>query len=86
MDRIFSLYTQVLLAHIQTKTVDSQFHEKSAEFYKLLFEVFHTISEKRQDTKEDPAGDCHSLKKSTYNAIEEAKDIVMGMIKDKNTI
>lgn len=86
MDRLFQLYKTVLLAHIQTKTTESQFHEKSQEFYELLFEVFHLISEKRVDLELDEVKDCDILIQDTYNAIEEAKTIVYDMVKEDNSI
>ena len=86
MDRLFQLYKIVLLAHIRSKTVDSVFHAKSEEFYELLFEVFHTISEKNQDMGVDPAGNEDLLIQQTYDAIEEAKTIVESMVKDKNSV
>lgn len=86
MNRLFELYKQVLLAHIQTKTTCPLFHEKSADFYELLFDVFHEISEKRQDNEVDAPGNEEALIQSTYDAIEEAKSIVEGMVKEKNSV
>jgi len=86
MDRLFQLYKTVLLAHIRTKTTDQLFHQKSEWFYELLFEVFHTISEKNQDIGVDKAGDCDILAQQAYDAIEEAKTIVESMVKDKNSV
>ena len=86
MEKLFNLYKQVLIAHIQTKTTDSLFHERSQDFYETLFEVFHAISEKRQDTEEDESGDCKTLTEQTYDNLEEAKSIVEDMVGDNNSI
>lgn len=86
IERLFELYKQVLLAHIQTKTVEPLFHEKSEAFYELLFDVFHTISEKRQDNETDEPGDCDILIQETYDNIEEARKIVEEMVKENNSI
>ncbi len=86
MEELFNLYKQVLLAHIQTKTTCPLFHEKSAAFYELLFEVFHTISEKRQDLGLDKAPDEYQLVKQTYDNIEKAKASLEAMVKEKNSV
>jgi len=79
-ETLFQLYKQVLLAHIETKTTEPLFHEKSEEFYNLLFEAFHTISEKRQDLQLDTPQDCETNIQNTYNALEEAKGILTDMV------
>ena len=84
--RLFEIYKLILLAHIETKTVFSQFHEKSQEFYETLFEVFHTISEKRQDLGIDDPADEETIAQETCDNIDEAKKIVCDMIKGKNTV
>lgn len=86
MNRLFELYKIVLLAHIQSKTVHSQFHEKSEGFYEVLFDVFHLLSEKRQDTGQDAPGKEDDLIDKAYSAIEEAKAILEAMAKEKNTV
>ena len=53
MDKLFDLFKRVLIAHIETKTTEPLFHEQSQDFYELLFDCFHLISEKRQDIEED---------------------------------
>lgn len=74
------------MAHIQTKTTNSQFHEKSQEFYELLFDVFHNISEKRVDIELDTVPDDEESIKRAYDAIEEAKTIIESMVKDDNSV
>ena len=61
MEPLFQLYKLTLLAHIATKTTDPLFHEKSEEFYELLFKCFHLISEKKQDIWEDNPWDPNVL-------------------------
>lgn len=86
LERLFALYKTVLLAHIGTKTTESQFHEKSEGFYELLFDVFHLVSEKRQDVGTDEPTDCSAAIESTYSALEEAKSVLEAMVKEKNSV
>lgn len=83
--RLFDLYKAVLLAHIATKGTDSVFHAKSAEFYSVLFEAFHAIKEKEQDTEDDAPMDREEAAKIAYDSLEEAKGIIENMIEEKNT-
>ena len=85
MDKLFNLYKQVLLAHIATKTTEPLFHEKSEEFYELLFKCFHSISEKRQDNGLDYTGKCSIHIKNTYEALESAKEEIEKMISEENS-
>jgi len=86
MDRIFELYKQALEIHIQTKTTCSRFHEKSADFYELLFDCFHLISEKRQDLEIDDIMKEEEAWKKMYAILEETKIIIEKMIKEKNSV
>lgn len=86
MDKIFDLFKVVLLAHIETKTVNNLFHEKSQDFYELLFDCFHTISEKKQDIWEDNPADCDKAIQDTNNALNEVKSILETMIEEKQTV
>lgn len=85
MNELFNLYRAVLIAHIGTKTTYSQFHEKSEGWYELLFEVFHSIAEKRQDIEIDKPLDEEKIVQETYDNIEKAKKLVESMIKEKNS-
>jgi hypothetical protein len=49
LDRIFDLMKENFDAHIETKAINSQFHEKSYRFYDFLFRVYHEIKEKCAD-------------------------------------
>ncbi len=42
-------YVEMLILHIDTKTMDAEFHEMSARFYETLFNTAHTIGEKYVD-------------------------------------
>lgn len=86
VDRLFGLFEAVFSAHIKTKTTDSLFHEKSEEFYSVLFDAFHQISEKRQDLSEDSPIDCEEASAIAIDSLNEAKDIIEKMIKEKNTV
>jgi hypothetical protein len=86
MERLFQLYKQVLIAHIQTKTVEPLFHEKSQDFYELLFDVFHSVSEKKQDIELDQPADCETAVNTTYDALIETKGILKDMIRNNDSI
>jgi hypothetical protein len=83
-NRLFDLFKAVLLAHIGTKTVDSQFHSKSEGFYTVLFDAFHQIKEKEQDTEDDKPMDLEEAAQTAYDSLEKAKEIIDGMICEKN--
>jgi DNA-binding ferritin-like protein len=84
--RLTAIYLKVLQNHIATKTTYSQFHEKSESFYDTLFDVVHSIWEKRVDLWLDTTSDEETIVQETYGLIEEAKNIVYDMIKEKNSI
>lgn len=86
MDQLFNLYRKLVLNHIKTKTICSQFHEKSESFYKLGFDVFHELMEKRQDLWLDSTADKESVYQDTYDTIMSIKTILEWMVKEKNSI
>lgn len=83
---IFSIFESLLIAHIGTKVVDSQFHEKSASFYELAFDCFHMLSEKDQDIGEMNPIDCKIAKQQTYKDLEDLKNLLIAMAEEKNTM
>lgn len=86
MNELFSLFQKVLLAHIGTKTVYSTFHSKSQGWYELLFDIFHEISEKRQDLKIDPCMDDDVVIQETFDNLTKTRDILEAMVKEKNSV
>lgn len=86
MDKIFNNFKMVFLNHIRTKTSDALFHEKSAQLYELLFEVFHAIMEKRQDLWLDEPLDCAIASQKTYDVMVGTKDILESMVSKKNSV
>ena len=84
--RLTAIYLKVLQNHIATKATYSQFHEKSQEFYETLFDIIHSIWEKRVDIWLDTIDDEETIVQETYDLIEEAKGIIESMVKDKNSI
>jgi len=78
--KLFELYKVVLMAHITTKTICPTFHPRSAEFYEILFDVFHELGEKYQDTGiDDPANEETAIQ-DTYDSLVEAKDILTKLV------
>ena len=86
MNELFSLFQKVLLAHIGTKTVYSTFHLKSQGWYELLFDIFHEISEKRQDLKIDDCSDEETVIQDTFENLTKTRDILESMVKEKNSV
>lgn len=85
MDKLFKLYKSMLDIHIQTKTIDKVFHEATADFYELLFSLFHEISEKRQDIEMDKPANCEEAKNEAYDLLEKAKIELEELINEENT-
>lgn len=85
MERLFGIFEQLLLLHIGTKTNDPLFHEKSAAFYQIVFDIFHEVSEKNQDIWEDKPVDCEEARQETYDLLEEAKELLEEMIEEDNS-
>jgi len=48
-EKAFQAYTQMLKIHINTKTMDRDFHEATETFYTTLFDAAHKIGEKYVD-------------------------------------
>lgn len=86
MEKLFNLYKKMLLLHIGTKTNDLVFHQASENFYNTLFDVFHQISEKKQDIEEDEFIDCEEARAGAYLLLKEAKSIAETLIKSKTTV
>lgn len=84
LEFLFEVYKRLFILHIETKTIDSQFHEKSQEFYEEMFAIVHEIAEKRQDIEADAPTDAKYWKEA-YDLIEESKQIIEKMINTKNT-
>ena len=86
LQRLLEIHNEVLIKHIETKTVFSQFHEKTEAMYETLFDTFHQIAEKRQDIEVDSPADEETAPQEVYDLIEEAKTIVEAMVKEKNSV
>ena len=71
-------YLEMLQIHINTKTSDLVFHEKTADFYEKLFEIAHQIGERyvdldgqlRDDSLESQKQRAHDIIKSLKTDIE----------------
>ncbi len=48
-NKAMEAHAKMLEIHIDTKTTDADFHEKTAKFYEVLFDVAHKIGEKHVD-------------------------------------
>ncbi len=71
-------YLEMLQIHINTKTTDLVFHEKTADFYEKLFSIAHQIGERyidkdgklRDDSLESQKQRAHDIIKNLQNDIE----------------
>ncbi len=62
-------YLEMLEIHIDTKTTDVVFHEKTADFYEKLFSVAHQIWERYVDLDGNLRNDSLQDKKKKANEI-----------------
>lgn len=86
MDKLFKIYKTILDIHIKIKTVDKVFHEFTADAYELAFDMFHLISEKRQDLEIDkPVEMLEESENEVYDQLEKAKIELEEMIWETNT-
>lgn len=62
-------YIEMLQIHIDTKTQDIVFHEKTWDFYEKLFDVAHQIGERYVDLDGNLRSDTLDEKKKRVNEI-----------------
>jgi len=86
MEKLLSLHNLLLKLHIKTKTVCSQFHEKSAAWYEFAFDVFHELAEKRQDLWLDAPTMEETAYQEYYDNLLLIRWILESMVKEKNSI
>lgn len=87
MNRIFQIYKRLLEIHILTKTTDDNgFHQDTAEAYAKAFDVFHTISELRQDLEIDTPELVSSVADEAYELVEELKGLTTDMVNKNKDI
>lgn len=86
VSQLFDLFKVTFVSHIETKTICPTFHPKSAEFYEILFEIFHQVAEKRQDIGEDEPADEETAIQDTYDSLIEAKGILEAMVEENNSV
>lgn len=69
-------YLEMLEIHIDTKTSDLVFHEKTWDFYEKLFEIAHSIWERYVDLDWKLRDDSLDLKK------QKSLEILKSLLKD----
>ncbi|MBW7954663.1 hypothetical protein H3C61_02520 [Candidatus Gracilibacteria bacterium] len=69
-------YLEMLEIHIDTKTSDLVFHEKTGDFYEKLFEIAHSIGERYVDLDGKLRDDSLDLKK------QKSLEILKSLLKD----
>jgi hypothetical protein len=84
--KIFPIFESLLVNHIATKASYPLLHEHTEKAYELAFDCFHQIGEKMQDLElKDPLDDEDAVKQA-YKDIEELKNVLYAMIKEKNSV
>lgn len=86
MEQLLMNYLKSFKIHVATKTVDKVLHDFLADVYELLFDILHTVSEKRQDLWIDAKIDCDKAVMSMITLLESEKSILEWMVKEKNSI
>ena len=76
-------HNELLNLHVWTKTVDPVFHEKSAAWYELAFDLAHEIAEKMQDLGLDNPIDCDVASKRAMELLLSMQTKVEKMIAAK---
>jgi len=77
--KALAAYLEMLEIHVDTKTTDLVFHEKTRDFYEILFDVAHKIGERYVDLDWSLRTDSLADKKKRVNEIISnlRKDIEM---------
>lgn len=74
-DTAFAAYTQMLKIHINTKTMNRDFHEATEAFYNTLFEAAHKIGEKHVDLGGRLSGeDLQTEKELALKTLKDFRD------------
>ena len=76
MDRLLQIHNRLLQIHIESKTTGTQFHKDTEKAYELAFDVFHLLSEMRQNLWLDENTDCEESGQEAYDLLEEMKSFV----------
>ena len=86
MKDLFSAFKNLLDIHIAVKTSYPLLHEHTEKAYELAFDCFHQISEKRQDLQLDKSMDDEEVVKQAYKDMEDLKQALYDMVKEKNSV
>ena len=67
-------YIDMLTIHIQSKSMDTEFHKQTEEFYETLFKVTHEIWERHVDLGESLSDDSLAeMHRKSYDIIVNLK-------------
>lgn len=86
MKDLFSAFKNLLDIHIAVKTTYPLLHEHTEKAYEFAFDCFHQISEKRQDIQLDKSMDDEEAVKQAYKDMEDLKQALYDMVKEKNSV
>jgi len=85
--RVFAIYKRFLEIHILTKTTDKNwFHKDTESAYDNAFDVFHKISEIRQDLEMDTPDMVSEVATEAYTLQEELEDLLRKMAESNKDI
>ncbi len=83
--KALEVYLELLQIHINTKTTDIVFHEKTADFYEKLFEISHKIGERYIDLDGQLRDDnLESQKQRAYDIIKNLKNEIENYVNNNS--
>ena len=87
LNRVFDIYKRMVIIHILTKTTDKNwFHKDTESAYDNAFDVFHKISEIRQDLEMDTPDMVSEVATEAYTLQEELEDLLRKMAESNKDI
>jgi hypothetical protein len=87
LKKVFEIYKRLLSIHILTKTTDENgFHKDTEDAYEKSFDIFHSISELRQDLEMDTPEEVESVAQEAYDLVEELKGLLEKEVKSNKDI
>lgn len=85
-EKIGECFDSLLVNHIATKTSYPLLHEHTKKAYELAFDCFHKIGERMMDLDlKDPLDDDEAVEQA-YKDMEDLKQALYDMIKEKNSV
>lgn len=80
-------YIEMLELHLDCKTTDKNLHERTQDFYELLFEISHSVWERFVDLDgelRDDHSNCESQKQDALRILVQFKESLDTLIKSNS--